>query len=143
MSRIELIKAVNNWDTPNRGSYYTDDFQFTNELGDPPNDKNTVLMMGELMQSALPDISTVIEDYREEGDSVVLTSHWEGTFSNDFDLSAMGLGVIPATGKAIVFPTSTVRITFDGDKICALHDPATGPESGMAGFLKALSANGR
>jgi len=143
MSRIELIKAVNNWDTPNRGSYYTDDFQFTNELGDPPNDKNTVLMMGELMKSALPDISTVIEDYQEEGDSVFVTSHWQGTFVNDFDLSALGMGIIPATGKAVVFPTSTVRITFDGDKICALHNPDTGPDAGIAGFIRALGANGR
>ena len=142
MSKTELVKLINDWDTPNRDSYYTDDFLFTNELGDPPMDKSAVLMMADLMASALPDIATVIEDSREEGDSVFVTSHWEGTFANDFDLSAMGLGVIPATGKVVVFPTSMVRITFDGDKICAIHDPATGPDSGMAGFIKALSANG-
>ena len=143
MSRIELVKLVNDWDTPNRGFYYTDDFLFTNALGDPPMDKNAMLAMGDLMQSALPDISTVFDDIREEDDSVVVTSHWEGTFANDFDLSAMGMGVIPATGKAVVFPTSTIRIDFDGDKICAVYDPATGADAGMAGFLKALSANGR
>lgn len=142
MSKIELVKLANDWDTPDRGALYTDDFQFTNALGDPPSDKNAILMMGDLMQSALPDISTVIEDYREEGDGLVVTSHWRGTFTNDFDLSPLGLGVIPATGKAVVFPTSTVRITFDGDKISALHDPATGPDTGLAGFIKALSANG-
>lgn len=69
--------------------------------------------MGELMESALPDVSTVIEDIREEGDEVAATSHWEGTLTNDLDLSPMGAGVIPATGRAVVFPTSTVRIGFD------------------------------
>lgn len=142
MSKIELVKLVNSWDLADRSSYYTDDFVLTNAKGDPPSDKDGVLAMGDLMATALPDISTVIEDIREEGDSVILTSHWEGTFANDFDLSAMGVGVIPATGKTVVFPTSTIRIDFDGDKICAIHDPGIGPDAGVGGFLKALGANG-
>jgi hypothetical protein len=91
-----------------------------------------------MMKSAFPDISTVIEEIREEGDEVVVTSHLGGTFANDLDLSALGLGVIHATGKAVVFPTSTVRIGFDGDKIAKLHDPSTGPDAGLPGFLKVL-----
>jgi len=143
MGRIELVKAANEWGSPDRSALYTDDFQFTNALGGPPMDRNAWLGMADLMESAIPDISTVFEDIREEGDSLLVTSHWEGTFTNDFDLSALGLGVIPATGKVVVFPTSTVRMTFDGDKLCAVYDPATGPDAGMAGFLRALSANGR
>jgi hypothetical protein len=142
MTKIELAKSVNDWSIPDRGSYYTDDFEFTTAVGDPPMDKNGALAMAGLMAAALPDILTVIEDIREEGDSVILTSHWEGTFANDFDLSAMGMGVIPATGKTVVFPTSTIRIDFRGDKICAIHDPGTGPNAGAGGFLKALGANG-
>lgn len=142
MSRIELVKLINDWSKPLREDYYTADFQLTNAQSTPPMDRDSVLAMSELMQSAMPDIRTVIEDFREEGNDVVLTSHWEGTFVNDFDLSAMGLGVIPATGKSVIFPTSTVRISFVGDKISRLHDPATGPDAGMPGFLKALGANG-
>ncbi|HSR31714.1 MAG TPA: nuclear transport factor 2 family protein [Anaerolineae bacterium] len=142
MSKIELVKLINDWSKPLREDYYTADFQLTNAQGTPPMDRDSVLAMSELMQSAMPDIRTVIEDFREEGNDVVLTSHWEGTFVNNFDLSAMGLGVIPATGKSVIFPTSTVRISFDGDKISRLHDPATGPDAGMHGFLKALGANG-
>jgi hypothetical protein len=142
MTKIELDKLVNDWSSPDRGSYYTDDFEFTTAAGDPPMDKSGALAMADLMGSALPDISTVVEDIREGGDSIILTSHWEGTFANDFDLSAMGMGVIPATGKTVVFPTSTIRIDFDGDKICAIHDPGTGPDAGVGGFLKALGVNG-
>jgi predicted ester cyclase len=141
MNKIELAKFVNRWDIPDRSSYYTDDFQLTNAQGAPPSGRDETIAMGQLMQSAMPDIRTVIEDIREEGDDVVLTSHWEGTFTNDFDLSVLGMGVVPATGKAVVFPTSTIRISFDGDKIARIHDPATDPDAGPAGFFKALGVN--
>ena len=141
MNRIELVKLANDWQAPNRDSFYTDDFQFTDALGSPPMDKSMLLGMGQLMESALPDISTVIEEIREEGDEVVVTSHWEGTFTNDFDLSPMGMGVIPATGEAIVFPTSTVRIGFDNGQISRIHDPGTGPDAGTPGFLRALGVS--
>jgi hypothetical protein len=143
MNKIELVKLANDWGNPDRNSYYSDDFQWTDALGSPPMDKATWLAMGQLMESAFPDIATVIEDIREEGDDVVITSHWSGTFTNDFDLSALGVGVVPATRKAVVFPTSTVRISFDGDKISKVHDPRSGPDAGMAGFLKVLGVNTR
>lgn len=138
MDKIELVKSVNDWTKPRRKDYYTDDFQFTNAQGGPAMDRDATFAMGQLMQSAMPDIRTVIEDIGEEGDDVVLTSHWEGTFVNDFDLSVLGMGVAPATGKAIVFPTSTIRISFEDGKISRIHNPATGPDTGTAGFFKAL-----
>jgi predicted ester cyclase len=141
MNKIEFIRLVNDWTNPLRKDYYTDDFQLTNAQGAPPFDRDATLAMAQLMQSAMPDIRTAIEDIRKEGDDVVMTSHWEGTFVNDFDLSALGLGVTPATGKAVVFPTSTVRISFDGDKISRIHDRATGPDGGTAGFVKALGVD--
>jgi predicted ester cyclase len=141
MNKIEFVRSVNDWTNPLRKDYYTEAFQLTNAQSAPPMDRDSVLAMGQLMQSAMPDIRTVIEDIREEGDDVVLTSHWEGTFVNDFDLSGMGLGVIPATGKAVVFPTSTIQISFDGGKISRIHDPATGSDVGQAGFFKALGVN--
>jgi predicted ester cyclase len=138
MNKIEFTRRVNDWTKPIQKDYYTEDFQLTNAQGTPPMGRDSVLAMSHLMQSAMPDIRTVIEEIHEEGDKVVLTSHWEGTFVNDFDLSVMGMGVIPATGKAVVFPTSTIRISFDGDKISRIHDTATEPDAGMAGFVKAL-----
>jgi thiamine pyrophosphate-dependent acetolactate synthase large subunit-like protein len=138
MNKIEIVRKVNDWSEPRRKDYYADNFQSTNAQGAPPSDRDAAFAIGQLMQSAMPDIRTVVEDIREDGDDVVLTSHWEGTFVNDFDLSAMGLGVAPATGKAVVFPTSTIRISFDGDRISRIHDPATDPDAGPAGFFKAL-----
>ena len=139
MDKIELLRKVNDWSQgPPKADYYTEDFQLTNAQGGPPSDRDATLGMAQLMKAAIPDIRTVIEEIREDGEDVVQTSHWEGTFTNDFDLSAMGLGVVPATGKAIVFPTSTIRVSFDGDRISRIHDTATGPDAGTSGFFKTI-----
>jgi predicted ester cyclase len=138
MDKIEFVKSVNDWTKPFTKDYYTEDFQLTSAQGGPATGRDATVAMRQLMQSAMPDVRTVIEDIREEGDDVVVTSHWEGTFVNDFDLSGLGMGVAPATGKAVVFPTSTVRITFEDGKISRIHDPATQPDAGPAGFFKAL-----
>jgi nicotinamidase-related amidase len=145
MNKIELVRwatDATNWANPAWKDYYTDDFQLTSaQEGAQPSGMDENIAMGQLMQSAMPDVKTVVEDIREDGDDVVLTSHWEGTFLNDIDLSAMGMGVVPATGKAVVFPTSTIRISFDGDKISRIHDPATDLDAGPAGFFKALGVS--
>jgi hypothetical protein len=41
------------------------------------------------------DLLMVIEDIRQEGDSVAVISHCTGTFTNDLDLSAMGKVFLP------------------------------------------------
>ena len=57
------------------------------------------------------------------------------------DLSAMGLGVIRATGKAIVWPTGSVRLSFDDGKISKTHGLDTGPDAVMPGFLRGLGVD--
>lgn len=72
------------------------------------------------------------------GDKVMLTSHFTGTFSNDFELFAMGMGVVPASVKTATFPTSTSKISFDGDKVPGTYNLETGPEAGFPGLPIAL-----
>ncbi|NIO13348.1 MAG: hypothetical protein GTO31_05630, partial [Xanthomonadales bacterium] len=87
------------------------------------------------------DIEYVIEDIREEGEGVRVVGRFAGTFTNDLDLSIMNLGVIPATGAPVDFPTSTSQVSFEGGKISRSHDTDTGPDAGVAGFLKALGVD--
>jgi hypothetical protein len=142
MNRIELVKTVFDLDNRDRYAYLSDDFQWTDELDSPPMDRSTWLGMSDLIQSAFPDLSLVIEDIREEGDCVVVTSHAKGTFKKDLDLSPLGIGVIPATRKAFDFPSGTDRVCFSNGQISEMHNLDTGPDAGMAGFLKAVGANG-
>jgi hypothetical protein len=141
MNKTELVKLAFNGEGPEQGFYLSDGFRWTDELGTPPMDKASFSAMARPLQSALPDLSVVIEDIREDGDDAVVTSHYTGTFTNDLDLSSAGMGVIPATEKAIVFPSQRDRVSFDGDKISEIHNLETGPDAGPAGFLKALGPN--
>ncbi len=138
MNRKELVKAAFNGDGPEQGFYLSDDFRWSDELGNPPVDKASFLERGRPLLSALPDLSIVIEDIREDGDNLLVKSHYTGTFTNDLDLSALGMGVIHASRKAFVFPSQRDRVSFDGDKISEIHNLETGPDAGTAGFLKAL-----
>jgi predicted ester cyclase len=141
VDRIELVKSAYDLDDPEQYSHYSDDFQYSDALGGPPQDRDTWISMGQLMRSAFPDLSLVIEDTREEGDDVVVTSHFSGTFSNDMDLSPLGLGVIPSTGKTADFPSATNQVSFENGKISKMYGPDTGQEAGMAGILKAFGVD--
>jgi predicted ester cyclase len=140
MNKIDIVKTAFSFDTPpevSRG-YLADDFQWSDSNGSPPMNKAAWMGMGELMEASFPDVGNVIEEIRQDGEEVVVVSHFTGTFENDFDLSALNMGVIPATGKAVKFPSATTRISFDGDKISGIKDLDSGPNAGMAGFLAAL-----
>jgi predicted ester cyclase len=138
MNKIEVVKAAFDLNNPDRRSYWSEDFQRTDELGGPPMDWDSWQAMDGLMHAAFPDLGLAIEDIRENGDGVVVTTRFSGTFLNDLDLSAMGLGVVPATGKAVKFPPGTDLVRFENGKICEMHNLDTGPDVGMAGFFKAL-----
>jgi predicted ester cyclase len=141
MNKIELVKTAYDLNNPEQYSYYADDFLYTDAQGGPPQDRDTWLSMGKLMRSAFPDLSLVIDDIREEGDDVVVTGHFAGTFTNDFDVSPLGMGVVPATGKAYDFPPATNRVSFDGDKIAKMYGLDAGPDAGIAGFAKTLGVS--
>ena len=88
MNKTETIKtAFNMGDPEEQKKYYTDDYQFTDSVGSPPMDLNMWFGMGELMKAAMPDADYIIEDIREDGDDVLVTGHFTGTFKNDFNLS--------------------------------------------------------
>ena len=140
MDKVELVRKAYTFGKPEESmAYFSDDFKATDETGGPALDKASWFGMGELMRAAIPDIYYVFEDIHEEGDKVILTGYFSGTFKNDFDLSSFGMDVIAATGKAVTFPSSTIEVSLDGDKISRSHSVATGPDAGLEGFLKALT----
>ena len=118
--------------------YLSDDFQGTDAVGGPAFDKAGWIGMGQMFKHSIPDIKVEIDDIHEEGDSVMVTSRIMGTFTNDFDLTQMGMGVVPASGEMVEFPAATNKISFNGDKITGFHNTETGPDAGLPGMLKAL-----
>ncbi len=114
----------------------SDDYKNYDKDGNVIMDKAMYLGMGKLLGSAFPDIKGFYSDVREEGDSIIVRYHFEGTHTGDLDLSAMGLGVIPASGKKIVWPDDTTAFEIQGDKI--ISNRTYGDSAGVESFLAAL-----
>ena len=112
--------------------YLSDDYQGLDKDGNVMSDKAASVGMSQLMINAFKDFKGVVHDISEEDDSAILTFHWEGTHTGDFDLSAMGMGVIPASGKRFVTPKSKSRFMVEGDQIVSSQ-----PISGGFEFLLA------
>lgn len=114
----------------------SDDFQNLDQDGNVVLTKDGFLNLGRMMHAAFTDYGFVVSKLSEEGDYVIITGHNEGVHTADLDLSAMDLGILPASGKKIVWPEASAKLTIVGDKVKRL-EPHAGP-AGLKAFLSAL-----
>lgn len=114
----------------------SDDFQSVDEDGNAVMNKEAYIGMGQLFFASFEDFKWVLGELREVDDGVLMSGHFEGTHTGDLDLSAMGAGVIPASGKKIVWDDATVKWVVQGDKIVR-QEPYSGA-SGIEAFLAPL-----
>lgn len=115
--------------------FLADEFQLLDPDGNVVMNKEAYIGMGHMLMAAFPDLSGPVDDVHQEGDSVIVRSHFEGTHNGDLDLSAMGMGVIPASGKRIVWPVSQTRWEFEGDQIVSIQNM---DDAGVGGFFAPL-----
>jgi predicted ester cyclase len=118
-------------------AYVSDDFQNFDKDGSFVANKEMLIAGMQMLNHAFTDYGFVLKGVREEGDFVIMSGHFEGTHTGDLDLSAMGIGVIPASGKKIVWPEASAKTTLEGDKIIRME-----PYSGAAGWQVWLAALG-
>lgn len=114
----------------------SDEFQQFDANGNAVMNKEAYIGAGQMMAASFEGFTWVLSNLREEGDSVIMTGHFEGTHTGDLDLSAFGAGVIPASGKNIVWPESRVRWVVEGDKI--VREEALDESGSLETFLAAL-----
>lgn len=143
-SKLEFYKAYfdASWANPPSSNveaietYMAEDFQSLDQDGNVMMNKAAQIGMIQLLFTAFKDFKFVRSDMREEGDNVIVSGHWEGTFTSDLDLSPLGMGVIPASGEKIVWPEATSKIKIEGDQIESITP--VGDTGGVKGFLAAL-----
>jgi hypothetical protein len=143
-SKVDVYKAFYeaSWANPPSSimeanmTYLSDDFQNLDQDGNVIMDKEAYIGMTQLLSAALKDFKAVYSDVREEGESVIVSYHFEGTHTGDLDLSAMGMGVVPASGKKIVWPEASSEFKIEGDKIVSIKP--YGDSGGMESFLAPL-----
>ncbi len=117
-------------------NYFADGFQLLDKDGNFVMNKEILLASMRQVNHAFTDYGFVLNDVREEGDFVIMSGHFEGTHTGDLDLSATGIGVIPASGKKIIWSDASEKVSLEGDKIIRM-EPYAGA-SGMQAWLAAL-----
>jgi len=115
----------------------TDDFQNLDQDGNVALTKDGFLNLFRTMNAAFTHVGFAVTEMYEEGDYIIIRGHNEGVHTADLDLSAMGLGILPASGKKIVWSDASAKLTIAGDKVKRLE-----PHSGAAGLKAYLSALG-
>jgi predicted ester cyclase len=113
-------------------TYFSDDFQNLDKDGNVTMDRAGYLGFGRLMFAAFKDLKFVYSDLREDGEDVIVSGHFEGTHTGDLDLSAMGMGVVKASGKKIVWPDNDSKWKVEGDKIVSIQEVSGGLEEFFA-----------
>jgi hypothetical protein len=109
--------------------YFSDDYQGLDKDGKVISDKAGYIGSAQLLWNAFDDFKGVVHDISEDSEGVILSFHFEGTHAGDLDLSAIGLGVIPASGKKVVTPESKTRFMVAGDQIVGSQPISGGFES--------------
>jgi hypothetical protein len=114
----------------------TDNFTFSGAVPEPL-PLNAVIGLILTLKKAFPDLQYNATIQRVEGNIAHLTPHLTGTHTGDLDLTAMGLGIIPPSGKSINLPEETAQITVEGGKVVNYYVVPT-PGGGLLGILTQL-----
>ena len=93
------VDAFNRGDLNTLADLLADDYEFSGPIPDPVG-RDQFLGLMELMWEAFPDMRINTRLVNIKGNVVHFTNQLAGTHTGDLDLSAMGMGVIPATGRS-------------------------------------------
>ncbi len=131
-----FVDAYNAGDMAKIASYLADDFKFSGPVPEPIGSKEW-LGMYSIFKAAFPDISYNLRVVSVEGNVVTTTSQLKGTHTGKLDLSDMGMGVYPATGKSFSNREESGEAIVDNGKIKSIHIKS-GEDSGVIGMLTQL-----
>ncbi len=113
-----------------------DDFLFSGPVPQPINGA-AWLGMSATLKKAFPDLNYHFKVEGENGDAVSISAQLSGTHKGELNLSALGMPVHPATGKAFSTPQVHGTATVSGGKI-RKWDVDPNPQAGVLGILKQL-----
>jgi ketosteroid isomerase-like protein len=135
----QMFDAFIDGDADTFFSLVTDDFTFSGPTPEPL-DAEGWFGIGRLMAEAFPDLDYGFKITGEDGDRVHTVSALSGTHTQDFDLTVMGMGVIPATGKSFQNPPEEGSAFVQGGRVQAVEINPT-PGSGLGGILTQIGVD--
>ncbi len=131
-----FARALNagDWDTV--ASYLADDFQFSGPVPEPVGAAEWI-GLNRTLQAGMPDMSINLRIVAVSGDEIQSEDQLTGTHTSDLDLTPLGIGVIPATGRSVTLPKETGVARVKDGKIASIH-LNTPQDGGIAGLLAQL-----
>jgi hypothetical protein len=94
-----LMDAIQTGEFDKAKSLFADDFKFSGPVPEPISGQAWIGMSVSL-KNAFPDLDYQFKVESVDGDTANISAELKGTHTGDFDLTAMNMGVIPATGKS-------------------------------------------
>jgi predicted ester cyclase len=116
----DLQQAINTGDLDTVATYLADDFQFSGPIPEPVGAQEWLGLL-RVLRGAFPDLQFNFRILSVEGNVVRAANQLTGMHTGELDLSFMGLGVIPPTGKSFSNPVEEVEGVWDGDQLVSTH----------------------
>ena len=131
-----LFDAVQMGDFEKAKSYLSSDFKFSGPVPEPISGEEWLGMSAGL-KAAFPDLDYQFKIESVDGDTAHISAELKGTHKGDLDLTAMHMGVIPATGKSFKAAREHGKaMVRDGKIISLANEPTEG--AGLMAILDQL-----
>jgi predicted ester cyclase len=111
-----LMDAIQSGEFEKAKSLFADDFKFSGPVPEPISGQAWIGMSVSL-KNAFPDLDYQFKVESVDGDTANISAELKGTHKGDFDLTAMNMGVIPATGKSFHAAHENGKATLRDGKI--------------------------
>ena len=132
----EFMAAFNAKDVEKCKTYLAEGFNFSGPTPQPVSADGWMgIVVG--MGGAFPDLNYNLKIVGVQDNKVMTSTQLTGTHTGDWDMTAMGMGVIPATGKTFSNPKEDGMMTVENGKITSYFINAK-EDSGVPGILKQL-----
>ena len=113
-----LFDAVQMGDFQKAQSFLSDDFQFSGPIPQPINGQAWMGISASL-KTAFPDLDYQFKVESVDGDAVNISAQLKGTHTGNFDLTAMGMSVIPPTNKSFAATRELGKVAVQDGKVKA------------------------
>jgi hypothetical protein len=113
-----LMDSIQTGEFEKAKSLFADDFKFSGPVPEPISG-DAWIGMSVSLKNAFPDLDYQFKVESVDGDTANISAELKGTHTGDFDLTAMGMGVIPATGKSFHAAHENGKATLRDGKVSA------------------------
>ena len=141
MTAIETVKAlqgaIQSGNFERARTFLSDDFEFSGPVPEPLSAEQW-MGLSAILKTAFPNLDYHFRIESAEGNVVHMSAQLSGTHRGNLDLTAMGMGMIPSTGRSFSATREQSRVTLRGDKIVS----CVGQPTEGAGLLAVLSQLG-